>query len=340
MATEPQAPQEAQEPQSIEVMRLRQERALAEFGGGPFSSNAATSHYLKVAELFSQSAFVPEIFRGRPADCLIALDLARSMDEPPLRVMQNLYVVSGRPAFYAQFMIARANRLAGYQSSIHWRTENLSPPMLGKHPNLKVTAYASDRYGEEISVAVDMAMAQAEGWTKNPKYASMPEHMLRWRAAAFLIRLYNPEVMNGFPTAEEAQDVAFAARTQEALAPGESKVDRLVERLLAPQKAAEAAEEEPQADAPDDVPELAREAPALEGDHPDTLLSPKMIHELLKEATAHGLSQAQLEVLIEDVTGSDPTDVSEDPLGWDITLAQAEQIAALMREQAPAEGEV
>lgn len=26
------------------------------------------------------------------------------MDEPPLRVMQNLYIVSGRPAFYSQFI--------------------------------------------------------------------------------------------------------------------------------------------------------------------------------------------------------------------------------------------
>jgi hypothetical protein len=62
-----------------------------------------------------------------------------------------------------------------------------------------------------------MAMAKADGWTmrwdkklnkKVPaeKYVSMPEHMLKWRSAAFLIRLYAPETMMGIRTVEEIED--------------------------------------------------------------------------------------------------------------------------------------
>jgi hypothetical protein len=48
-----------------------------------------------------------------------------------------------------------------------------------------------------------MAMAEAEGWTKNPKYRTMPDQMLRYRSATMLIRLFAPEVMMGLPVAEE-----------------------------------------------------------------------------------------------------------------------------------------
>lgn len=325
-------PIQQEAPAELEVMRLKQERALTEFGGGPFSSAAATAHYFKVAELFSQSVFVPDAFRGKPGDCLIALDLARSMDEPPLRVMQNIYTVKGRPAFYSQFMIARANRLAGYQSSIHWRTETLEPPFLDaagrekkdgplikyRLPNLRVTAYAKDRYGEEISASVDSSMAVAEGWTDNLKYRSMPQHMFQWRSAAFLVRLYNPEVMNGFPTAEEVQDVQFTERQQRQLAPGESKTQRLVDRILAPQRAAE---EEPQGEAPLDVPEVQAEGVAQEV---VSYLTPPEIDALAKRAKAAGLVFAQI---VEDVTSEDPEDAGEDPLGWAIPRWAEEQIS-------------
>ncbi len=53
-------------------------------------------------------------------------------------------------------------------------------------------------------------MAEAAGWTKNPKYRSMPEHMLRYRSATLLIRLYAPEVMHGYSTAAELRDISAA----------------------------------------------------------------------------------------------------------------------------------
>jgi hypothetical protein len=52
-------------------------------------------------------------------------------------------------------------------------------------------------------------MAKKEGWyTKSgSKWPTMPELMLRYRAAAFFGRLYCPEIMLGMPTSEEAFDI-------------------------------------------------------------------------------------------------------------------------------------
>jgi hypothetical protein len=52
-----------------------------------------------------------------------------------------------------------------------------------------------------------MRMARQEGWTKNPKYSSMPELMLRNRAATFFGRQYIPDLLLGVQTSEEVVDV-------------------------------------------------------------------------------------------------------------------------------------
>ena len=158
------------------------------------------------AKMFAMSPLIPESLRGRDyetacANCLIALELASLMNEAPLVVMQNIHIVKGKAGFAAQYMIARANASGVFKGRIGWRIS-------GEKQNLSVTAFATlADTGEEVSFTADMAMAQAEGWTSNSKYKTMPEVMLRYRSATFLVRFYAPDVMLGYQTAEEVQDV-------------------------------------------------------------------------------------------------------------------------------------
>ena len=50
-----------------------------------------------------------------------------------------------------------------------------------------------------------MAQAMKEGWTKNSKYKSIPEQMLRWRSSAWLINLYRPEVLLGLQVHDDSR---------------------------------------------------------------------------------------------------------------------------------------
>ena len=52
-----------------------------------------------------------------------------------------------------------------------------------------------------------MRMAKLEGWTRNSKYQSMPELMLRNRAATFFGRQYIPDLLLGVQTSEEVVDI-------------------------------------------------------------------------------------------------------------------------------------
>jgi hypothetical protein len=247
-----------QQAPTAEVERIKMERSLATLSSsdGVFASHAAFNHYSQVAALFAQSLFVPKDFQGSMPNCLIALDLAVRMRENPLVVFQNLYVVHGRPGFTAKYMIARAKLYAGWKSSVRWEIEQLEPKLLqGGFKNLSVTAWAVDENGERLEATVTMQMAIDDGWTKNTKYKSMPEQMLRWRSASQLINLYAPEVMLGIQTAEELEDdgptyrQAMATEGQESMA---SVLDRVAASMPARVAVAEEDEESGEAE-PDTV---------------------------------------------------------------------------------------
>lgn len=154
------------------------------------------------ARTYAASALIPEHLRGKPADVMIAMEMARLLGEAPLIVMQAIHVVSGKAGFSAQYMIARANRSGLLDKRITW-TE------AGSGDSFAVTAHAV-LDGQPIAFTASMAMAKGEGWAKNPKYQSMPQLMLRYRSAAFLIRLHLPEVMLGYQTVEEIEDTTAA----------------------------------------------------------------------------------------------------------------------------------
>jgi hypothetical protein len=156
----------------------------------------------KMAKVFANSQLVPAHLRNKPDDCFIALVMAEQLRENPLMVMQNIVIVQGTAGWKAQFVIARANRVGPFKDPITFHTE-------GKGESLSVTARATiASTGTVVERTVTMAMAKAAGWTKNSKYQEIPEQMLSYRAATFLVRLYCPEVMMGFQTEDEVRDLS------------------------------------------------------------------------------------------------------------------------------------
>jgi hypothetical protein len=160
-------------------------------------------HIWRVATAFSKSALVPPHFHGKPENTFVALQMALQLEVNPLLALQNIIVIQGRPGFNAQFAIALCNQRGPFRGPITWETS-------GKGKELEVKAKGVLRVtGETVEVTVSMATAELEGWTKNPKYRSMPEQMLRYRSATWLIRLYAPDVLLGFSTNDELEDVTM-----------------------------------------------------------------------------------------------------------------------------------
>lgn len=163
---------------------------------------AALDHLYRVGKAFSMSGMVPAHFQGKPEACLVALMYAEQLCEHPMLIFQELSVINGRPSTSARFAIARANKSGILQGPITWKSK-------GTGDSLEVTASAVlAGTGEVITTTVSMKEAQADGWTRNSKYKSIPEQMLRWRAATRLINLYLPEVLFGLGVKDEVENVS------------------------------------------------------------------------------------------------------------------------------------
>lgn len=169
------------------------------------------------AMMLTQSTIVPDTYRGNVGNCVIALEMAERMGVVPLMVMQNLYIVHGNPAWSSKFLIASINASKRF-SPLRYEFKGEE----GKSDyGCRCYAYeANDRdhkeplYGDWIT----LDMANKEGWTKKSgsKWLSMPNQMLRYRAATFWQRVYCPEISMGLLTAEEAEDIGVDTTSVQA----------------------------------------------------------------------------------------------------------------------------
>jgi hypothetical protein len=139
------------------------------------------------------------------------LELAQRTGAPPLAVMQHLSIVQGKPTWSAQFIIAALNA-CGRFTPLRFVVE-------GAGEQQSCFAWAEDRAtGERLEgPKVTIQMAKAEGWygKQGSKWQTMPELMLRYRAATFFGRLYAPDLLLGMQTVEEARDIEVDPATGE-----------------------------------------------------------------------------------------------------------------------------
>lgn len=175
------------------------ELAINEPINGAVFAPSQFEHAQRIAKVLSSSDLVPTQYKNNVANTLVALEMANRMGASPLMVMQNLHIIHGRPSWGSSFIIASLNS-CGRFTTIRF---------LGDATKCK--AVASDKVTGELleGPTVSLEMAKSEGWlTKSgSKWQTMPELMLKYRAAAFFGRLYAPEVLMGMQTAEEIIDI-------------------------------------------------------------------------------------------------------------------------------------
>ncbi|MEG2566042.1 MAG: recombinase RecT [Acinetobacter sp.] len=211
-----------------------------------------------MAESLANSTIIPEAFRNtlmvkdrydaqakkwiyRPeanpngvSNCIIALNMAQRLGADPMMIMQNLYLVDGRPSWSSQFIIAAINSSGRYSplrfditggdeeveipyAVTEWvynqatkKKEPVESNQTARVKNYKCVAWVVEKAtGERLeSTPITMEMAVKEGWyQKNgSKWQSMPEQMLRYRAASFFGRIYAPDLLMGLRTQEEEME--------------------------------------------------------------------------------------------------------------------------------------
>jgi len=170
-----------------------------------FSGIRAFEDAQRIAKALASSTLIPPQFQGQQgfANCLVALEIAGRMNISPFLCMQHLHIIHGRPSWSSAFIIAMVNGCG--------RFTPLRFEVSGEGDSLACYAVATDiKTDQELKgPTITMAMAKKEGWaTKSgSKWITMPELMIRYRAAAFWGRLFAGDLLVGLQTQEEVIDV-------------------------------------------------------------------------------------------------------------------------------------
>ena len=170
-----------------------------------FSGIRAFEDAQRIAKALASSTLIPPQFQGQQgfANCLVALEIAGRMNISPFLCMQHLHIIHGRPSWSSAFIIAMVNGCG--------RFTPLRFEVSGEGDSLACYAVATDiKTDQELKgPTITMAMVKKEGWaTKSgSKWITMPELMIRYRAAAFWGRLFAGDLLVGLQTQEEVIDV-------------------------------------------------------------------------------------------------------------------------------------
>lgn len=155
---------------------------------------------LDMANRLAKSTIIPLEYQRRPENILIALDLSNRMGISPLVIMQQLYIIQGKPSFSGQFIatIVQTNP----------KFKEVELVYVGEEGKDSYGAYvtAIDRATGRVlkGTVVTMGMAKAEKW--GSKWATMGTQMLGYRAYTFFGRMYCPAELMGLYSSDEIED--------------------------------------------------------------------------------------------------------------------------------------
>ena len=189
-----------------EQTAVHQTNKVTDYSLGIFGTSDNFIMAMQMAKALSESTIVPQTYQKNPSNCLIAIEQAQRMNISPLMVMQNLYPIQGKPSWSSKFLIASINASRKFDMELQYdETKDKD----GKPYSCVAWTMKNGRRIEGMEV--NMQMAKDEGWLgKNgSKWKTMPQLMLRYRAASFFSSLNCPELTMGIYTKEEIEDNDF-----------------------------------------------------------------------------------------------------------------------------------
>lgn len=217
----------------------------------PSPSREALGTMWRHAQMLSESDLVPAAYKSKPANCVIAIELAARLGSSPLQIMQSLDIIQGKPSWSSKFLIATVNA-SGRFTPLRYEFEGKQGTQ-----DWGCRAVATDLGSKEVlrGPLVSMAMAKDEGWlTKSgSKWKTMPELMIMYRSAAFWTRVYAPEMSMGLHTSEEREDIVNVPSVRNNM-PDDIKTALLSEgvTVVVPDVAAAEAKPKPEPTDPED----------------------------------------------------------------------------------------
>jgi hypothetical protein len=203
--------------------------ALSTAGFQPASLEEA----MRVSEVLSKSALMPDALRGKPGDVLVIMLTGKELGLSPMEAIRGINVIKGKASLSGDLTVALVKR---HPDCVRFK--------LVKSDD-KVATYETERRGEgvtQMSFTIEQAQRARLGGDNWQKF---PAAMLRHRCATALARAVYPDLMLGVYEKDELEPqeydvggervdtVTGEIRTRELLAARTSK-DEVLDALTEP----------------------------------------------------------------------------------------------------------
>jgi hypothetical protein len=149
----------------------------------------------RMADYLANSDMVPKDFKGKPGNCLVAVQWGAELGLKTMQAIQNIAVINGRPSLWGDVMLAlvRASPLCEYV------VESIE----GSRAVCRVKRRGEP---EQVREFTQDDATKAGLWNKEGPWRTYPKRMLQMRARAWALRDVFTDVLKGLHMAEEALD--------------------------------------------------------------------------------------------------------------------------------------
>lgn len=179
---------------------------------------------LDYARMISESDLAPKDYKGKPGNCLIAMQFGSEIGLKPMQAIQNIAIINGRPCVWGDAMLGlvMSNPLCEY---VNERQE-------------AGTAYCTvKRKGDAKEYTYEFSMDDAKKAGLSSKagcWTQYPERMLQMRARGFALRDKFPDVLKGLSMREEVEDYIIEGEKAVNKNETEEKIAKLIEAKAGP----------------------------------------------------------------------------------------------------------
>lgn len=168
---------------------------------------ATSPQMVKAFVALSNSSLIPDAYKGKPADLMIAYDMSRRTGQSLMGVLQSLYVVKGKPSWSGKSCIAMINS-SGLFTRLRFKW------LIDSKQNITgCMAWAKDIQTGELLEGAPITAETVEkfGWKSKTgsmwNIPGMEKQMYMYRAAEYFANVYCPELLNGMYTVESNADI-------------------------------------------------------------------------------------------------------------------------------------
>lgn len=184
----------------------------------------------KMADKMAKSQLVPNQYRGKPGDIMVAWGLGAPLGLSLLSCLQHIAVINGRPSLWGDGALAVVRG--------HPECEMIDETFVGRPFDDDFAAVCvCKRKGQPEIVrkftVADAKKARLWGDSKRQPWVQYPKRMLQMRARSWALRDGFADALCGMPIAEEVRDITNEVTVLDTAPEGATKTEQILAVLEA-----------------------------------------------------------------------------------------------------------